>query len=61
MKSIRLILIGAAFMVMLAAIVNYSMIIGEGTSKMGVYLELVAIGLIAVAVSILGYKEKRKQ
>lgn len=59
--GIRLLLMAAAFIIMIAAIVNYTIIISQGTSRMGVYLELVAIGLIAIAVSIIGYKEKRKK
>jgi len=60
MKPVRLLLIAAAFLIMIAAGVNYMMIIGNGEGKLGVILELIAMALIASAVGLLGYKEKRK-
>lgn len=51
----------AAFIIMVAAIYNYYMIVTNGESKFGVILELISMALIASAVGLLGYNEKRKK
>lgn len=60
MKPVRLLLIAASFFIMIGAMFNYYMIISHGDDKYGVILELIAMALIASAVGLLGYKEKRK-
>ncbi len=61
MKPVRLILMLAAFLIMIAAVTNLLMIRNHGDDIYGVYLEIAAIGVIAVALSIIGYKDKRKK
>jgi hypothetical protein len=60
MKYIRLVLMLAAFLIMIGAVVNYYMI-KEGVDDVyGVYLELGSMALIAAAIGILDYNKKRK-
>lgn len=49
----------AAFIIMVAAVVNYYMIVNNGEGKFGVILELISMALIASAIGLIGYKEKR--
>lgn len=50
-----------AFVVLVAFIVNYSMIVGHGDSIAGCYLELVAIVLLTITVGYIVITEKRKK
>lgn len=49
-----------AFVVLIAFVVNYSMIVGNGDSIVGCYLELAAIVLLTVTVGYIVIKEKKK-
>lgn len=60
MKTVRLLLIFAAFLIMIAALFNYYMITIHGDDKYGVFLELFAMGVIAISAGIISYQEKRK-
>ncbi|MGB5988495.1 MAG: hypothetical protein WBG43_01980 [Marinifilaceae bacterium] len=61
MKSVRLALMLAAFLIMIAAVTNLLMIRSHGDDIYGVYLEIAAIGVIGLALSIMGYNDKRKK
>lgn len=57
MKLIKILLILAAFLIMVASVINLANTI-PGASKLGIYLDLCAMGFIAACVGIISFKEK---
>ncbi len=58
MKTIKILLILAAFLIMVASVVNLYNIANTDASRLGIYLDLIAMAIIASAVGFISFKEK---
>jgi len=58
MKTIKILLILAAFLIMVGSVVNLYSIANTDTSRLGIYLDLCAMAIIASAVGYISFKER---
>lgn len=59
MKTIKILLLLAAFLIMVGSVVNLYNIANTDASRLGVYLDLSAMALIAAAVGYISFKERK--
>ncbi len=58
MKLIKILLTLSAFLIMIACVVNIINTI-PGASKLGIYLDFCAMGIIATCIGIVSLKERK--
>lgn len=59
MKTIKILLILAAFLIMVGSVVNLYNIANTDASRLGVYLDFSAMAFIAAAVGYISFKERK--
>lgn len=58
MKTIKILLILAAFLIMVGSVVNLYNTANTDASRLGIYLDLCAMAFIAASVGIISFREK---